>query len=897
MNHVLSPTPADVLLADGTVACIRPLDPGDEAEVRALHDGIAEESLRLRFFSPSRKAATDYVDHLIGGTGDTVLSLVAVVGGRVRALATAERIDAGKAEAAFLVSDDAHGRGLGSLLLEHLAIASRRLGVTTFVAEVLHENDAMLRVFIDAGFTMTRTAGDGVVEVELDTAATSAMVRAADDREFHAEAESLHPMLYPRSVAVMGVRRAGGGIGGGVLRSIIEGGFQGQVYVIHPDAVEIAGLKTHRSLVEVPASIDLAVVAVPATAAVDAVRDAAAAGVPAVVVISSGFGELGEDGKRMQRDLLRVARENSIRLVGPNCLGILSNDPSVRLNATFNKVVPPEGGLAIASQSGGVGIAMLDVAGQLGLGVHSFVSLGNKADVSGNDLLAAWYDDPGVSAAALYLESFGNAPKFARIARTFAEHKPLLAVVGGRSSGGVRAGASHTAAAAPPSIGVDALFAQAGVIACHSAEAMARTALLLSQQPLPRGARLGIVSNAGGIGVLVADHADERGLVVPELSAGLQATLGTLVNGTVGTGNPIDLGAGADASHLAGVVEAVLDSGEVDALIVAVVATSVADPVPVAAAVAPARRRAPDVPVVLVTLGGLEMTADQVPGVTVLTSPEHAVEALAQATGYAEWLRQPRTETVPHDEGRAAVAEEVAEDLLGVTALDGGTWLEASEVSRLLAPYGLAPVGEQVTGPDAAAELAERLGYPVVVKVAGRDVVHKTERGLVRVGLASADEVRAAVREFGEELGQNDAPVLVQPVVDGVEIALGVVRDSAFGPLVMLAAGGVATNVWKDRAFLLPPIGEADALRALHALRIWPLLDGFRGSPRADVEGLVRLVLALDAVASDVPEIAELDLNPVLVGPGGPVVVDAKVRLAQAAQLDYGVPRRLRARV
>lgn len=894
MNRI-SLSSADVLLADGRVACVRPLRAEDEPQLRALHEAIADFSLRMRFFTVSRKAATDYVDHLVRGTGDTLLTLVGVVDGNVLAVGTAERVGHGRAEVAFLVSDQAHGRGLGSLLLEHLAAACRQIGITKFVADVLPDNLGMLRVFTDAGFTMSRRTAAGVVEVELDTTATSAMVRAADDREFRAEAASLHPLLYPRSVAVMGVRRDGGGIGNGVLGSIVGGGFRGGVHVIHPSATEVGGVPACPRLQDVPGPLDLAVVAVPAPAVPDAIRDAAAAGVPAVVVISSGFGELGAEGRRMQQEILRVARENSIRLVGPNCLGILSNDPSVRLNATFNKVVPPEGGLAIASQSGGVGIAMLDVAGHLGLGVHTFVSLGNKADVSGNDLLAAWYDDPAVTAAALYLESFGNAPKFARIARRFAERKPLLAVVGGRSSGGIRAGASHTAAAAPPSVGVDALFAQAGVIACHGAESMARAALMLTEQPLPRGSRVGIVSNAGGIGVLVADHADELGLTVPALSAGLQERLAGLVHGTVGTSNPIDLGAGADASHLAAVVEAMLSSGEIDALIVAVVATNVTDPVPVAIAVAPARRVSVDVPVLLVTLGGLEITGDQVPGVSVFDAPEDAVDALAKASGYATWLRQPRTESAVHDGARADEAERIATELLA-TAPEG-TWLEAAEAARLLAPYGLAPAGEQVTGADAAAEAAVRIGFPVAVKVADRNVVHKTERGLVRVGLGTAAEVRAAVRDFADELGRLELPVLVQPVVDGVEMALGVVRDPAFGPLIMVAAGGVATNVWNDRAFLLPPVAEGDVVRALRGLRIWPLLDGYRGSPRVDIDALARMVVALDDVATDVPEIAELDLNPVLVGPRGAVLVDAKVRLTEGARLDDGVPRQLRARV
>ena len=889
----MSPPPVDVLLADGSVASIRTMTPADEAGLLALHDGVADSSLRLRFFTNSRKAGHDYVRHLVQGTGDSVLSLVAIVHDRIVGLATAERVTADSAEVAFLVSDTEKGHGIGSLLLEHLAAGCRSRGIERFVADVLSENSPMLRVFIDAGFATTRTSAEGIVSFEISTSATPRAVDAADAREFQAEARSLQPLLYPKTVAVVGVRRNGGGIGYGVLEAILGGDFRGSLYVVHPSADAISGIAAYTSLTAIPEHIDLAVIAVPATEVLPTVKDAAEAHVSSAVIISSGFGELGPHGARLQHDILRVARDNSIRLVGPNCLGVLSNDPTVRLNATFTRAIPPPGGLAIASQSGGVGIAMLDLARDLELGVHTFVSLGNKADVSGNDLLAAWYDDPAVTGAALYLESFGNAPKFARIARRFAERKPLLAIVGGRSAGGVRAGASHTAAAAAPSVGVDALFAQAGVIACRSAESMARAALLLQQQPLPAGRRLGIVSNAGGVGVLAADAADAHALVVPELSVRLEAELRKQVSGTAGTSNPIDLGAGADADHLTAVVETLLASGEVDTLLVALVATNVTDPVPLTEALQSVRARHPGTPVILVTMGGLDVSRDALTGVTVFDSPDDAVEAVSCTVRYADWLRTPRDEPVAVDERRATAAHAAACDLLA-TAPRGETWLAPEDASALLAPYALMPAGEVATNPLAAADAAAEIGFPVVVKVADERVVHKTDRGLVRIGLRSAPEVIAAVRAFGKELGREDVPVLVQPVVEGVEVALGVVRDPGFGALVMVAAGGIATGVWNDRVFLLPPIARRDAGRALRSLRIWPLLDGFRGSDRVDIDDLEKVICSLGQLARDVPEIAELDLNPVMATPRGSVLVDVKVRLAEGAAINEGVPRQLR---
>jgi acyl-CoA synthetase (NDP forming) len=682
-------------------------------------------------------------------------------------------------------------------------------------------------------------------------------------------------------------------VGAAVLHSITAGGYTGRLCAVHPRAREVAGVPAYPSLDEVPWHVDLLVVAVPADGVLETLEQAARAEVSTAVVITSGFEELGATGAETQQAMLRVAREHSIRLVGPNCLGVMANHPDIRLNATFSPAVPPTGTLAIASQSGGVGIALIDVARELGLGIGSFVSLGNKADVSGNDLLAAWWDDPRVGAAALYLESFGNAPKFARVARRFSERKPLLAVVGGRSAGGRRAGASHTAAATTPAVGIDALFAQAGVIGCGSAEEMAETALVLAEQPRPAGPRLGILSNAGGLGVLAADAAEGCGLVVPELSPGLRTRIGAHVSGTSGTSNPVDAGAGTSAADLAAISDALLGSEEIDALVVVLVRTNVTDTGPIVAALARSRAAHPDKPVVLVPMGGLDSREAAGSGMTVLRSGGGAVRALGRASAYAAWLRVPHEEPPATDEAVVAAARRTAAELLDRSAEAGG-WLGVEHASRLLEPYGLVPDGTLVHSPLAASAAAGRLGFPVAVKVSDPRVVHKTDRGLVRVGLESAVEVVAAVRDFEAELGQDDVPVLVQPVVTGVEMALGVVRDPGFGPLVMVAAGGVATDLWADRAFLVPPVSRADAERALRSLRVWPLVEGYRGGARGDVDGLVDLVVTLGSLAADLPHLAELDLNPVVVTPEGCSLVDVKVRLAAAPALNAGIPRQLR---
>jgi acyl-CoA synthetase (NDP forming)/GNAT superfamily N-acetyltransferase len=884
---------ADVLLIDGTVAAIRPLLPGDKDALLALHERASDESLHMRFFSSGRRAAYDYVEHLQQET-DT-LALVAVTHEGLVALATAEPVGPDAAEVAFLVDEEHHGLGLGSLLLEHLAAAGRDRGYSRFEAEVLPENHAMIGVFREAGFTVARHTEFGSTHLDMDTVASARAVEAADARECHAEARSLQPLLYPHAVAVCGARRNGSGVGAAVLRSIRAGDFQGALYAVHPRAghgATVEDVPAYPTMADLPGPVDLVVVAVPATRVVATLRDAADAGVRAAVVISSGFEELGDEGRRLQREMLELARERSIRVVGPNCLGLMSNHPDIRLNATFSGAVPPVGGLAVASQSGGVGIVLSDVAHGLGLGIGSFVSLGNKADVSSNDLLAAWLDDPRVTGAALYLESFGNAAKFARFARRFAERKPLLAVVGGRSAGGRRAGASHTAAVASPAVGVAALFAQAGVTGCDGAEDMAETALLLAEQPGPVGPRVAVFSNAGGMGVLAADAADEWGLSVPELSPELRSRLARHVTGTTGTANPVDAGAGASPADFGAITATLLGSDEVDAVVVVLVATGVTDATECVRAIGRARARHRGKPLVLVPAGGLEMP-DDVPGVTVLPTARSAVRALSRAVRRSQWLAVPHEPPQPADRERSSRARARARELLARRA-EPTSWLEPEASRELLRDYGLCCLGEIVDDPLAATRTATEIGFPVAVKVADRRVVHKTDRGLVRVGLTSPAEVVSAMRAFEAELGFEHVPVLVQPIVSGVELALGLVRDAGFGPLVMVAAGGIATEVLDDRVFLMPPVTRADAERAVRSLRLWPLLSGYRGLPPVDLDALLGLVVSVGALAEEVPEVAELDLNPVMAAPDGVHLVDVKVRLAPGIVVDAGVPRRLR---
>ena len=900
-----SAPPADVLLADGSIALIRPLRADDREPLLALHDTVSEDTLRLRFFSPSREAGRAYVAHLFDPDNADSAVLVAVVGGRLAALATAELITEDHAEVAFLVADADRGRGLGSLLLEHLAALGRRYGVRRFEATTLAENYGMLRVFRSAGFAVDRRTEEGEAHVELRTDASEEAVEAADRREWHSQARSLRPLLAPGGVAVVGVRRSAGGFGFGVVDAIRESAFSGPLWVVHPEAAEIDGVPAHPSLAAIGEPVDLVIVAVPADQVADVLRDAASVGVGAAVILSSGFVGTGPEAEQRGRQLLELARSQSLRLVGPNSQGVLVAGGALGLNATFIRDVPPRGGLALASQSGGMGFALLDLARDLGLGLHAFVSLGDKVDVSSNDLLAAWIEDPEVTAAALYLESFGNALKFARMARRFAEVKPLLAVVGGRSrarradSAGrqvpaiVSSGTPATGAAA--GVGVDALLAQSGVIACRTGAELTEAALLLTEQPLPEGLRVGIVSNTGGLGTLTTDLVEGQGLDVVELSAPLRDQLRETAQGrAVDVANPIDLGADVAPEVLERCLATLLDSGEVDAVLTLLVATRLTAREALYAAVGRAHATAPGRPLVLVAPGAAFDAARRMAGVTAYRTIEAATGALGRAMRYAEWRRVPPGQPVVEIGTRGVHARAWADARLGAR---GGRpeWLPAEALTELLGPYGVSRVGLTATDPDAAAAAAAEVGFPVVVKLSDPSVPHKTDRGLVRIDLRTTQQVREAVHGFAAELGREHCEVLVQPHLRGHQVGVALARDAALGPLVRASAGpGRASAGWDDEVMLLPPVGRHDAARAVRALQLWPELLGSGGLETVDVTPLVELIVSVGQLATDVPHLAELTLDPVLLAADGLSCVDVKARLAPPPELDAGIPRRLR---
>ncbi|GAB1646304.1 GNAT family N-acetyltransferase [Krasilnikovia sp. MM14-A1259] len=874
----------DALTADGGIVHLRSVDPDDAPELAALYRCSAAEGLRMRFFAtPSDSTLDDEINRLCRPPTNEHQAIAAELAGHIVGVASYEPYDGRRAEFAIFIDDAQRGRGIGTLLLEHLADTARRCGITHLVGEVLPGNTAMLHVARDLTAGSRATLHDGLFDVAVPTGDDDAQ-QAIADRERHAERASLRPLLRPAAVAVIGAGRQAGGTGHETLCALREYGFTGRLYAVNPHTDTIGGVPAYPSLTALPGPVDLAVIAVPAPSVVPVLADAAAAGARAAVILSAGFGESDGLGRARQAELVRLARDHGIRLVGPNCLGVLNTDRDVRLNASFAPMVPPSGGLAVASQSGAVGIAVIEHAARTGCGLSAFVSLGNKADVSGNDLLAYWFDDPATTAVALYLESFGNPRKFGRLVRALSRRKPVLAVKSGRSIAGKRAGASHTAAAAVPDVTVDALFAQTGVVRAVTLGDLLDAARLLTDQPLPAGDRLAVVGNAGGLNILAADAAEAGHLRVPALSAGLRQLLTAVAPGAAGHDNPLDLGAGAAPRVFADAVSALSASGEADALLLVLVATRANDVTATLAALAPIVDAHPELTIAAVVIGSPDtpptLGRRRVP---VFDLPERAVRALRHAARYAAWRREPlggwpALPDLDPDTARACVAE-------GLAA--GGGWQPHERTARILTAYGipLAPA-EIAPDADAAVAAARRLGYPVALKCADPELVHKSDTGGVRLGLADADQVRAAFAGV-TAAGRPGHGALVQPMLsDGVELSCGIVHDPLFGSLVMAGLGGVHTDLLNDRVFRLVPLTDLDAGRMWRELRGAPLLTGFRGSVPVDTAAVEDLLLRVSRLAEDLPEVSELDLNPVLAGPAGVVAVDAKLRL----QLTTGEP-------
>ncbi len=811
------------------------------------------------------------------------MAFAALVSGELVGLASYDRpgTAALAAEASFIVTADYHGHGVTTLLFESLAEYARTQGILSLIAEVRAQNTALLEVFAATGLRCRRRGGAAAVRVEIDLRPTAAYRASCDQREATAEAASVAAILRPRSIAVVGAGRHPGNVGHQVVRSLLVGDFSGTVYPVNPAARAVCGVPAFPALLSIPEPIDLAVVAVPASAVPGVIDEAASIGVRAVTIITAGFGETGRSGAAVETRLLDVARTHGMRIVGPNCLGVANTDPGVRMTATFGSLDPLPGRLALVSQSGAVGVLLAEQTRAAGLGLSGFVSVGNKLDVSPNDLLCFFEQDDQTAVIALYLESLGNPRKFARIARRVGAAKPIVALKAGRTSAGARGARSHTAAAATPEVTVAALLQSAGVIKVDRLEELLDVSAILLAAPLPAGRRVALVGNSGGPLILTADACEGGELTVPELGAATQHALGEVLTPAAATANPVDLTADGTAEMLEQALEIVLADDEIDAVITVVVETMAISAAAVQQTVTRAARRAGK-PVVACAV---EAAAPRMPAraaeVAELASPERAAAALGHVCRYAQWRR--RT-LLPAEEPEELSDHPVISEIVAsaLASRPGGGWLRLDEGARLLAACGLPvlPTRGAATAAEAAAA-AEAVGFPVVLKARSGEVVHKTDVGGVALNLGDADAVRAAYETMESRLGAQMGGAVIQPMAPwGVEAIVGLASDPDFGPVVMAGLGGVMTDLLQDRAFAVPPLepGAADAMVA--SLRAAPLLDGYRGAPKVDRRALVTVLEQVARVAGEVPELAELDLNPILVSPDGALAVDCKARLA-----------------
>ena len=871
----------DVILRDGGTLRLRPPRREDAPALLDFFSGLSQESLHRRFHGlPNLRP--QLVEPLLEPDWTARGALVGTLAGdgdgeRVVAVANYVRLrDPALAESAFAVADSEQGRGIGTRLLERLAERAADVGIERFLAEVLPENRSMLGVFEKAGFELTRQREGGVVEVEFPIAATEHFEHSVEERDHTAVVASLRPFFEPASVAVVGASPRRGTIGGELFRNVLTGDFAGAAYPVNPKGTAVAGVRAYRTVSEIPDPVDLAVIAVPSLHVLAAAEDALRTGVRALVVISAGFAEVGSEGAERQQQLVALVRSHGARLIGPNCLGIAVAGPS--LNATFAARSAPSGSIGFSSQSGALGLALLEAADARGLGLSAFVSIGNKADVSSNDLLEWWEDDPATEVVLLYVESFGNPRRFGRIARRVARRKPILALKSGTSATGQRAASSHTAALAGSEAGVDALFRQAGVIRAASLEELIDVSTLLSSQPDLRGRRVAVLTNAGGLGILAADACDAAGLELPALNDETETRLRELLPAEASVANPVDMLGSATEQTYAEALPVLLADPSVDAVLVLFVPAVTATAVEVADAVDSAARAAAAGKPVLAVVMSSEGVPDSLragSAVAAFAYPESAARALGRVAERGDWLRRPLG-SIPALEGvdRAAAAAVVERSL----ARSDDAWLDPAETRELLAAYGLPLVPERVAeNADAAVAAARELGDPAVVKSAAAGA-HKTESGGVALDLGDDEAIRSAADRIG-------GPVIVQPMLrGGAELLAGLVQDPVFGPLVAFGPGGVFAELIGEASLRIAPLTDVDAEELVTWGKAGRLVQGFRGAPPADAPSLVDLVLRLSAIGDDLPAVSELDLNPVLGFPDRAVAVDARVRVTRPAE-------------
>ncbi|MFP5254876.1 MAG: GNAT family N-acetyltransferase [Acidimicrobiia bacterium] len=836
----------DVVLSDGATAHVRPIRPDDAERLVAFHARQSPQSIYYRYFSPRPRLSDKEVERLTTVDFQDRMALIALRGDEMIGVARYDRWrHLSEAEVAFFVDDANHGRGLATVLLEHLAVRAREVGITGFTATVLPENRKMIGVFTAAGFEASTRFADGLVEVRLGIVPTPEGLAAIEERASRAAAEAVRRLLSPRAVAVIGASNRPASLGEQLFTNLQRSRFQGPVWPVNPNVEHVGTTPAVGSILDIQEPVDLAVVVVPAEHVPAVVEECARKQVYGVVVLSAGFAEAGPEGEALEAEVLHVARSWGIRLVGPNCLGIVNNDPEVRLHATFARVPRRPGRVALLSESGMVGAAIAAQADQVGIGLSSFVALGNRADVSVNDLLRYWESDDHTDVVCLYIESFGNARHFSRAARRLSRAKPVVAVKSGISSDPTGR----------------ALLRQTGVIQVPTLRALLEATRLLVHQPLPVGRRVAVLGNAGGSHVIAADAARWADLELAEVRGEDLA-------------NPMDLGIRATGADFEAAAAALAAEEEVDAILVLYAPSLGGSPQEVRAALDAARARVPDVPIAACFYGpDLASGADEPPGrVPVYDAVDAAAQALGRLADYAAWRAEPEGEPL-------ALAPEVvgaAAEVVRNAVARGAGPLSGEELGSLLSAVGLDRVATRdVTTEDEAVEAASDIGYPVVLKAVRRSPMAKTVALGLALDLADEAGLRSAWQRMCESLGPAALPAVVQPMVNGgSDVAIAVEDHPEVGPVLSLGPGGASAALDPAVDLRVLPVTDLDAERLVERSRLAPMLD------EATRAHLRSVILRVSALVEEVPEITSLRANPVIVGPEGARLTDVSVEVA-----------------
>jgi acetyl coenzyme A synthetase (ADP forming)-like protein len=742
----------------------------------------------------------------------------------------------------------------------------------------------MMRLFRNSGYKLTRLLREGIFRVEFPIEYSLEAREAEWEHEKRAVTASLTPLLYPTSVAVIGASRDHTSIGGRLLRNLLINGFTGPVYPVNPRAPYVHSILAYPSVLDIPNPVDLAVIIVPAPAVRNALEECGRKGVRGAIIISAGFSEADEEGAAREAAVLTSARRSGMRLVGPNCMGLLNTDSAISMDAQFGPTFPPRGNVAIASQSGALGVAILEQTAAMNIGISTFVSLGNGADVSASDLLLYWEDDPATDVIVMYMESFGNPRRFGRLARRVGRGKPVVVVKAGRSTAGARAAASHTGSLASVDVAVDALFARAGVIRTDTLPQLFDVTELLANQPLPEGRRVAVLTNAGGPGILAADALEGFGLELPELSPELQAQLEEHLPGMAAPQNPVDMIASAGPKQYGACLDLLLASDEIDAVIVIYIPAAPKGREQVIAAIHDAVARRETTKTTIAVLMGASHAAD-VAGSTVKLPvypyPESAARALSAAVQYREWREKPEGTVVRFPDVDKAAGEAMVRAAARRLGDDGG-WLSAAEIEQLLDAYGIRSARSRTAhDEDAAVQVAADLGGSVVLKVIAPSALHKTDVGGIVLDVSGEEAVRAAYKQVMSAASDATGALVQEYVAGGHEVIIGMTEDPLFGPLVVFGLGGIFVELMRDVAFRINPLTDIDAAEMLSEVKSAKLLTGYRGSAGGDLEALQELLLRVSALVEDHPQITEIDLNPVKVLPSGDgvIVVDTRMRL------------------